>query len=72
MCGCTSIVVKNPSLSSERFYNGFTQYGIAYGFEDEPRAKETKHLVKQNINDIYKNSLKTVNSCLEYCKDNFY
>lgn len=72
MCGCTSIVLRDPSLSPERFYNGLTQYGIAYGFEDEAHAKETKHLVKQHINDIYKNSLKTVNSFLEYCKDNFY
>jgi hypothetical protein len=72
MCGCTSIVIPDLDISPKQYYdNEFVKYGISYGFENEKRSIETKHLVKNHINDIYEKSMKTVVDFHNYCLNTF-
>lgn len=71
LCGCTSIVIRNPYISRELFYTGLNENGIAYGFEDELHAVSTKHLVKPYLDNLYEESVETVKSFVNYCKSNF-
>lgn len=72
MCGCTSIVMKNPQVPRDIFYSEFYKYGIAYGIEDESHAVSTKMLVRPHMESKLNESLKTVNLFLQYCERNFY
>jgi hypothetical protein len=72
MCGCTSIVIPDLDISPKQYYdNEFVKYGISYGFENEKWSIETKHLVKNHINDIYEKSMKTVVDFHNYCLNTF-
>ena len=71
LCGCISIVYKIEGLDKSAwlkttYYNdyltskGLTNlYGIAYGYEDIEYAKNTMHLVEEQLNDIINYSKET-------------
>lgn len=71
MCGCISLVIPDPSLSEENFYEGFTKYGIGYGLDQEEYAIHTSHLVKPHIESLYQESLLTVKDFIKYCEKHF-
>jgi len=54
MCGCTSIVIPDGVKTKEEWLEGsrLNKYGIAYGEDDIPRAKETLPLLFEEINKI--------------------
>lgn len=54
LCGCVSVVIPDDGLSKADWINSlpYTRFGIAYGLDDIPWAKETKHLVSANLKDI--------------------
>ena len=51
LCGCLSVVIPNEGVKAEDWHNGFPyfKYGIAYGEQDIPYAKETAHLLKPEL-----------------------
>ena len=62
LCGCIPIVIPCEKYSKEEWKNIFPlqRYRIAYGFEDIEYAKQTLHLVKDNILEIQKSSFKSI------------
>lgn len=51
LCGCESIVVPQEGVTPQEWYSKFPyfKYGIAYGLDELQHAKETLHLVKDNL-----------------------
>lgn len=50
LCGCESIVIPDEGVSEESWYpNPRDRYGLAYGFENLEKAKETSHLIFDHV-----------------------
>ena len=68
LCGCIPIVIPDERYSKEEWKNIFPiqRYGVAYGFEDIEFAKETLHLVKDNVIEVQKSSFQSILDFNEY------
>ena len=52
LCGCDSVVIPDKGVTEEEWYpNPTDRYGLAYGFENIDKARETSTLVKGHINN---------------------
>lgn len=61
LCGCTSIVVPLEGLSEEEWHPNIEErYGIAYGFDNIPKAEATKHMVLNYLKKLEANSIENV------------
>lgn len=51
LCGCESVVVPQEGVTAQEWYAKFPyfRYGIAYGLDELQHAKDTLHLVKDNL-----------------------
>jgi hypothetical protein len=50
LCGAQSVVVPEPGVTAEQvYYRDSERYGIAYGFDDLPRAIETVPLIRETM-----------------------
>jgi hypothetical protein len=74
MCGCTTIVVPDPGADKETWLNGsrLNKYGVAFGEDDIPRAKETLPLMLAEIEqmklEMNEGVIKFAEHCLNYYK----
>lgn len=71
MCGCISLVVPNSMFTLEEWHKKFPgfKYGVAYGIDRIPHAKETMHLVKPHLEEMQKNNLVTVHNFIKFWED---
>jgi len=69
LCGCLSIVIPDENVSAEKWYSEFPyfKYGIAYGTEQAQigHAKNTLHLVKDNLLELEKETIDLTKSFIE-------
>ncbi len=69
LCGCTVIVIPYDDTSKEYWSKNFPtfKYGIAYGIEDIQWAIDTKHLVKENLENFQKEGINSIQSFVNDC-----
>ncbi len=62
LCGCIPIVIPSEKYSKSEWIQNvpIQRYGVAYGFDEIEYAEKTLHLVKNNILEEQKNSLKSI------------
>ncbi len=65
LCGCESIVIPDQGVTKEQWRpNPAERYGLAYGFSDVGAARETAHLVKENILSEERQSIENVKNAV--------
>lgn len=69
LCGCTVIVIPFDDTPREYWEKNFPtfKYGIAYGINDLEWATNTKHLVRENIQNIQNEGIKSIQSFINDC-----
>jgi hypothetical protein len=69
LCGCTVIVIPYDDTSKEYWKENFPtfKYGIAYGENDTQWALDTKHLVKENLQNIQSQGIEDIKSFINDC-----
>jgi len=70
LCGCVSVVMPIEGISAEQWKSGFPyfKYGIAYGMNDLKHALTTRHLVKEELLKIEKETLEETRLFIEKAK----
>lgn len=72
LCGADSVVVPDPGLTSEQWLRSEEErWGIAYGFDDLPRARETAHLQRERIVSMQEQSAQCVAEFASFVVDYF-
>lgn len=69
LCGCTVIIIPYDNTTKEYWVENFPafKYGIAYGINDIQWALDTKHLVKENIENIQSQGIEDIKSFIDDC-----
>jgi hypothetical protein len=69
LCGCISVVIPDPNVSKQEWSekSPINKYGIAYGLNDIPWAKETMHLVKDHILNIEQETNQLIKNYILEC-----
>jgi hypothetical protein len=69
LCGCTVIVIPYDNTTKEYWSKNFPtfKYGISYGEDDIQWALDTKHLVKENLQQIQSNGIEDIKSFINDC-----
>jgi hypothetical protein len=69
LCGCVSIVIPDPGISKEEWIekSPINKYGIAYGLNDIPWAKQTMHLVKDHLLGIEEEACQLIKKYVSNC-----
>lgn len=70
-CGCLSIVIPDNGVNPLDFYNGYPyfKYGIAYGLTETEHAKNTLHLVNNNLLKIEAETMKETEAFIQKAKE---
>lgn len=73
LCGTIPVVVPNSSMSADEWYDKFPhkRCGVAYGVEHIQHARDTQHMVQENLQLFYNKQLDTVKMFIETCKSSF-
>ncbi len=72
LCGCNSIIISRSKKNEEEYFSSRSPVwsaGIAYGADKINHAKETKHLVKERLEELEKDSLNTVRAFVNITKN---
>jgi len=65
LCGCDSVVIPDKGITEDEWMpNLEDRYGVAYGFENIPKARETKHLLSEKLNKFEISSKDSVKNFL--------
>ena len=70
MAGCDSIVVPRPGMTIDQWRTGKDKsdiHGVAYGFEDIQRARNTRHLMIEKIFQSENMNIKSMNNFIDLC-----
>ena len=69
LCGCIPVVIPDEGVSREEYLEKSlaNRYGIAYGFDDIERAKETSHLLKDYLISLEEESIELVKNYINDC-----
>jgi hypothetical protein len=69
LCGCIPVVIPDEGINREEYLKKSlaNKYGIAYGFDDIERAKETAHLLKGYLESLEEESIGLVKSYIDDC-----
>ena len=69
LCGCLPVVIPDGVHSKEEWKALFpaAKYGIAYGFDDIPWARETLPRVRENLERIMEEDLQSVVNFINIC-----
>jgi hypothetical protein len=69
LCGCIPVVIPDEGVSREEYLEKSlaNKYGIAYGFDDIERAKETAPLLKGYLESLEEESVRLVKSYIADC-----
>lgn len=70
LCGCVSVVVPNEGINPLDWYAGYPyfKYGIAYGLSELEHAKNTVHLVKDNLLKMEAETMEETRIFIEHAK----
>lgn len=71
LCGCDSLVVPRDDVSSERWREAFP-FGVAYGYEDLERARETAPKLESIIVASEAENQAMVRNFVSVCESAFY
>jgi hypothetical protein len=73
LCGCIPIVIPDSNMSADEWYEKFPhkKCGVAYGLDMIEHAKNTLHLVEENLEIFYQKQLDTVKNFVKICELNF-
>jgi len=73
LCGCLAVVIPDGVHDREEWTALFpgARYGIAYGFDDIPRARETLPRVRETLEQAMDEDVKTVVNFIQICKSKF-
>lgn len=71
LCGCDSIVIPHEGVNKEIWKSEAPslKYGVGYGFSDLEWASQTKHLVKQHLQNLEEESMHLIDSFIIDCKN---
>jgi hypothetical protein len=71
LCGCVPVVIPDEGVSKEVFIEKapVNKYGVAYGFDDIPHARETMHLLKEYLEGMESESIELVKKYINNCYD---
>lgn len=71
LCGCISIVIPDDGVTKEQWINTcpINKYGVAYGVDDIEWAKNTMHLVRDNLIKLENESLILIKNFIKNCYD---
>lgn len=75
LCGCDSVVVPRPGMSKEQWKVGKDQAdleGIAYGYEDIERARQTRPAMIARVQQGHMTNLQEMNNFLNTCERYFF
>jgi hypothetical protein len=69
LCGCIPVVIPDEGVSREEYLEKSlaNRYGIAYGFDDIERAKETAPLLKDYLLSLEEESIELVKNYINDC-----
>lgn len=70
ICGCDSVIVPRPGLTKEQWKNGKDRYdllGLAYGYEDIQRARETRPALVERLKQGELLNLAAMNNFIKTC-----
>jgi len=69
LCGCIPIIIPDDGVGREEYMEKsvINKYGIAYGFDDIERAKETAPLLKGYLESLEEESVRLVKSYIADC-----
>jgi hypothetical protein len=69
LCGCTVIVIPFDDTPKEYWEENFPtfKYGISYGIDNLQWALDTKHLVKENIQNIQNKGIESIKLFVDDC-----
>lgn len=72
VCGCKSIVVPEKRLDIDQWRpNPSSQYGVAYGFDDLPRAEATRPMLLELMAESENESRRSVDFFVRRCQQHF-
>lgn len=72
LCGCDSIVIPRPNLDFKDWRkDARDRFGIAYGLEDLPRARETLSLAQKTAREQDTINLQNVKKFISLCESHF-
>lgn len=72
LCGCKSVVIPEPGVSRHEWQPvESATYGIAYGFDDIPRAEATRPLMLERLPQLQWDNLKSVSFFRQRCNEFF-
>ena len=73
LCGCTSIVIPEEGVTIEEWYDKIPifKYGIAYGFDDIERAKNTRGDLINYLKSTEDSSIKELKEFVKLCENHF-
>jgi len=66
MCGANSVVIPQLNYTVEQWREMPSKYGIAYGFEELPWAKETKSLHEKYY---FEKNTENIKQCSDFIQD---
>jgi len=49
LCGCQSVVIPSEGISENDWKPNYISYGVAYGFENIPKARDTIPLMREAL-----------------------
>lgn len=72
LCGCESVVIPDDGVDEKTWYpDPSDRYGIAYGFENLPKALQTRHLVYDRIVSEHQDSFEDVQNFIQNAESFF-
>ena len=74
LCGCVPIIVPDEGVSREEYMekSAINKFGIAYGFDDIERARETMPQIKNYLLSLEEESVRLVKSYIGDCYSHFF
>lgn len=72
LCGCDSVVIPDDGVSETQWYpNPADRYGVAYGFDQVAQARQTRHLLRQKIEQEHQQSAQAAGRFIQACESFF-
>ena len=71
LCGCPAVIIPGSLTREEREALGDTFDGVAYGFDDAERARETLPKIRERVAQIEEESIRQTQEFVKICESRF-